>query len=755
MIPNPLKAQRWLITGRVQGVGFRPYIYRLAHQHQIQGWVKNLSGAVEIHVQGTFEQLQQFAEQLLLQAPPLAQPQIQNCQETDLQPCSGFAICSSENTTIPQVHVPPDYFTCDDCLNELRDPDNRRYRYPFINCTQCGPRYTLIQHLPYDRPNTSMAEFPLCPNCALEYHDLYDRRFHAQPLACPECGPHLNWQDKKGTSIDDTEAALAATVQALRQGEIVAVKGIGGYHLLCDACNQEAVQRLRHRKARPIKPLALLFPQQGEDGLDCVRQYVQLDAAAGDLLLSPARPIVLLPRKSGCPLPPALAPNMKNLGVMLPYSPLHHILLDDFAAPVVATSANVSGEPVLTHRWQVEDRLSHVADSFLHHNRPILRPADDSVMHYVANRVRPIRLGRGYAPLELKLTRPIKEPLLGVGGHLKNTIALAWDQRLVVSPHIGDLSAPASLDAFARLIKEFQQLYGVRIQNIIHDKHPQYASTRWAKTTGLACIPVQHHHAHASALAAEYPQLANGWLMFVWDGVGYGLDQGLWGGEAFYGQVGTWQRVGHWRPFYLSGGEKAGREPWRSAAALCWEAGLPWQAPVKDQALVYQAWQRRLNCPRSTAAGRLFDAAAALLDLVQVSSYEAQGPIMLETAATQALIGPDLMVSQNEQGLYQLDWAPLLPFLQDTKLSVAERASGFHYSVAKGLCQQARVLAQQMPVKQIGLSGGVFQNKLLTELCLQFLADEGFTAYLAQKLPCNDAGLSVGQIMEVAKVGIA
>lgn len=753
---QPIQAQRWQLTGQVQGVGFRPYVYRLAVKHQLQGWVKNLAGNVEIHVQGQPQHLQQFAESLIRLAPPLAHPQIESCQIVPCEVCTQFTILPSEVETRPHIHIPTDYFTCSECLAELRNPHDRRYQYPFINCTQCGPRYTLIERLPYDRPNTSMAHFPLCADCALEYHNPADRRFHAQPLACPVCGPQVWWENNTGSErVTEPQQALQRCLQALKCGEIVGVKGVGGYHLLCDASHHASIQRLRLHKPRPAKPLAVLFPELGADGLEQIKQYVQVSADAAALLRSPQRPIVLLPRQQGCTLSPLLAPGLKEIGVMLPYSPLHHLLLDRFAAPLVATSANISGEPVLTQQSQVQQRLAHVADSFLHHTRPIVRPADDSVFRYIAHKPRPIRLARGYAPQELPLNQPLVEPVLAVGGHLKNTIALAWEDRLVVSPHIGELAAPLSLDTFAQTINDLQRLYRVKVKSVIHDAHPNYASTRWAKAQGLPCHSVLHHHAHAAALAGEYQhQAPDNWLIFVWDGVGYGADHSLWGGEVFHGQLGAWQRVGHWRPFFLPGGEKAGRAPWRSAAALCWEVGLQWPIPVKHDELIYQAWQRRLNCPRSTAAGRLFDAAAALLGLVHHASYEAQGPMLLEAMINQAHPGPVLPLQALAAGQWQLDWEPLLSFLLNSQYSIAERASGFHHSLAQGLCAQAQQLAQHYPVTQVGLCGGVFQNQYLTELSLELLNAAGFNSFLPQQFPCNDAAISVGQVMEFSGHGL-
>ncbi|OUD12348.1 carbamoyltransferase HypF [Thioflexithrix psekupsensis] len=746
-------ARRWLLTGRVQGVGFRPYVYRLARQYHLTGWVRNLAGTVEIHAQGNPEQLQCFADDLLRHAPPLSQARIASCEPAALESCAQFDIRVSQKQTHAEIHVPPDYFVCPDCLREMRDPQDRRYRYPFINCTQCGPRYTLIERLPYDRPNTSMARFPLCPECEKEYNNPLDRRFHAQPLACPVCGPQLSFVSphKIVASQQNHDFALCAAVDALKQGLIVAVKGIGGYHLLCDAQQHVAIQRLRRRKPRLAKPLAVLFPEQGEDGLTQIHTYLHCDDVEAAWLRDPSRPIVLLRERGGKKrLSPLIAPGLNEVGAMLPYSPLHHWLLDEFGAPLVATSANVSGEPVLIEAESVQQRLPWV-DAYLHHNRPILRPADDSVFRQIQRRMRPVRLGRGHTPLELQLRYPIAQPTLAVGGHLKNTIAIAWDKRLVVSPHIGVLDSPRSVDTFTQTIDTLQRLYQVDIQAVIHDAHPDYQSTRWAKQSGFPSYSVLHHHAHASALAGEYAPDQT-WLMFVWDGVGYGEKRQLWGGEVFHGHVGQWRRVGHCRPFTLPGGDKVGREPWRSAAALCWEVGDHWLPPLAKSDWVYEAWTRRLNCAESTSVGRLFDAAAALLGLVYVSNYEAQGAMLLESLASDSdAPGPILPISWDQAGTCVFDWSVLIPFLQDNSLSMAERSHGFHQSLARALAEQARSLAKITGCTRIGLCGGVFQNRVLTDLCVSLLQLLGFTVAIAERLPSNDAGIATGQILHYSE----
>ena len=744
----PQQALQLTLGGRVQGVGFRPFVYRLAHRLGLRGWIRNETGTVEIWAEGETSALETFEHALLDEAPPLARPRLTTRTTAEPRAFETFDILSSRDDSPAHIHVPPDYFACDDCLRELRDPDDRRYRHPFINCTQCGPRYTLIEKLPYDRSNTSMAAFAMCPECRREYENPLDRRFHAEPLACPACGPRLQFTAPDGTTVRDNAAALTQAVAALRTGRIVAVKGIGGYHLMCDARNDIAIARLRAKKPRPHKPLAVMFPARGADGLEAVRAVAELTPEHAQWLRDPVRPIVLAEKKPHAPLSPRIAPGLREVGIMLPYSPLHHLLLDEFGGPLVATSGNVSGEPVLTENADVNQRLVHVAEAFLHHNRLIQRPADDPVYRVIAGFARPLRHGRGSAPLELALPFKLDKPVLAVGGHMKNTIALAWDDRIVVSPHIGDLDAPRSLSVFEQVIADLQKLYGVRAASIVCDAHPVYVSSRWARRTALPVAQVLHHYAHASALAGEHLDVKN-WLVFAWDGVGFGSDGTLWGGETLLGAPGRWQRAGSLRPFYLPGGEKAGREPWRSALSLCWEAGMEWKQCPEDPMLAHHAWRRRLNCPQTTSAGRLFDAAAALTGLHYRSSYEGQGPMLLEAACTEdnAQAIP-LPLTRNRHNLWETDWAPLLPFLMNAKLTVTERADGFHTSLARALVAQANALREEQGELAVGLSGGVFQNRVLTERACAALHENGFDVRLVHQIPCNDAGISYGQIIE-------
>jgi hydrogenase maturation protein HypF len=727
------------IRGRVQGVGFRPFVYRLAHQHDIKGWVRNVNGAVEIQAEGTPAQLEIFGHALLSEAPPLSAPGPLTVTACESEHSEAFAILDSEASNRADIHLPPDGLVCTDCLAELHDPANRRHRYPFINCTQCGPRYTLITALPYDRPNTAMRDFALCPECLQEYENPLDRRFHAEPIACPVCGPHLQFISGE-QQVDGDEAALAAAVAALRSGKIVAVKGVGGYHLLCDASDDEAVATLRARKPRPAKPLAVMLRD-----LDALRAVVHATPELETFIASPGRPIVLLPKRADAPLSALVAPGLAEIGCLLPYSPLHHLLLNDFGGPLVATSGNLSGEPVLTDNAESRTRLAHLADAFLHHNRPIVRPADDPVYRVVAGIPRPLRLGRGSAPLELGLPAPLPEPVLALGSHIKNTVCLAWGTRAVVSPHIGELDTARSLDTLEQVAADLQHLYQVRATHLLVDRHPGYGYQRFARDSGLPLTGIWHHHAHASALAWEFPEIKD-WIVFAWDGVGLGEDGTLWGGEAFTGAPGHWQRAASMRPFRLPGGDKAGREPWRAAAALLWESGQ--FAPFTPEPL-HQAWKQGINSPASSAVGRLFDAAAALCGVCVNASFEGEGPMRLEALASNAggkAVG--LPLERDSAGLWRSDWAPLLPILTDSTVSVAERAASFHQSLAQALVDQATKLRAHSGIQSVGLTGGVFQNRVLAEAAINRLEAAGFSIHVPRRVPVNDAGLSFGQVIE-------
>ena len=771
MSADPTEARKWLFGGRVQGVGFRPFVHRTAQRHRLQGWVRNTAGQVEILASGQPDDLTRFGSALLTEAPSFAEPRMVSSETTAPPDCTGFTILPSRADAPGQLELPPDQATCADCLAELRDPANRRYRYPFLSCTQCGPRYTLIRSLPYDRPNTTQLHFPLCPRCAAEYTDPSDRRFHAETTACPDCGPRLEFRADSTACF--AEPALQAALAALRAGRIVAVKGIGGYHLMCDAGNAEAVARLRDRKHRPHKPLAVMFPDE-----PAVARAAILDPAAAEALRGPTSPIVLLPRRHNIAIADAVAPGCRDIGVMLPYSPLHHLLLDDFAAPLVATSGNISGEPVLTDNHDAQTRLAGIADAFLHHDRPIARPADDPVLRPIAGRLRPMRLGRGTAPLELTLPRALSRPVLALGAQGKNTIALGWGQRAVISPHLGDMDTPRSVVLLRQIAGELQDLHGVRAEAVACDAHPGYTTTRLAREFGLPVMRVPHHHAHAAALAAEYDS-RDPWLVFTWDGAGFGADGTIWGGEALLGRPGAWRSAASLRSFALPGGERAALEPWRSALAVCWEIGTQWAVPGRDVHILRHAWERRVNCPRTSSAGRLFDAAAALLGVVETASHEAHAPMLLEAACITRADPLRLPLARRNDGVWITDWAPLIEHLAQSAptvmpgegpasttylddptktanaspspgMTTGQHAELFHATLAGVVHDQAIALRTEHGSIQIGLTGGVFQNRILAEHTLDLLCDAGFTVHLPARLPTNDAAISFGQLVEAA-----
>ena len=742
-------ARRIRLQGHVQGVGFRPFVYRLALEHGVAGHVQNQLGEVEVLAAGAADMVEAFIHDLVQRAPPLSSPSLAEVEAAAVPAADAFEILDSLADADAQIFVPPDYFMCDDCKRELEDASDRRHAYPFINCTQCGPRYTLIEALPYDRPNTSMSGFPLCPECEAEYLDPGNRRFHAEPVACSTCGPQLAFEEQGRDTLENTDEALSRAVGQIRAGCIVAVKGIGGYHLVCDARNESAVARLRERKRRPDKPLAVMFPVAGSDGLDVAQQYVALTAEEAAMVSGPIRPIVLAKRRESCQLAVNVAPGLDEIGVFLPYSPLHQLLLDAFGGPVVATSGNISGEPVLIDNEEAATRLRPVADAFLQHNRPIVRPADDPVYRRIAGEMRPLRIGRGCAPRELTIPWPQAESLLAVGGHMKGTVALSWDRRVVVSPHIGEMDSPRSLDVFEQVASDLQALYGVTAKRIVCDAHPGYTTHRWAQRQDLHVETVWHHDAHASAVAAEL-DLPGDWLMFAWDGIGLGRDGTLWGGEALLGRPGSWQRFASLRTFRLPGGDKAGREPWRSAAALHWECGEDWAATPDSDGVAKAAWDNDLNCPVTSAAGRLFDAAAAIVCSLPMASFEAQGPMMLEALCRDRVDGVELPLAECEDGVLRTNWQPLLSMLADTTIEPALRAELFHASVAGAILEQARAARVRHDIAQVGLCGGVFQNRFLAEQTMLILREAGFDIYLPQLLPGNDASLSYGQAAELA-----
>ncbi len=722
--------QRLRITlrGAVQGVGFRPFVYRLATELSLAGWVLNSSAGLVVEVEGPGEQLSLFETRLEQERPKASVVTVRESAWVAVEGSTGFEILASDHDSGKTVNVLPDLATCIDCREELFDPGNRRFEYPFTNCTNCGPRYTIVVDIPYDRPNTTMRTFALCPECREEYENPANRRFHAQPNACPVCGPQLD-----GT-IEDA-------VEALLQGEIVALKGIGGFQLLVDARNRDAVARLRQRKHREEKPFALMMPS-----LEVARSYCEISPAEIELIESQAAPIVLLQPKPGTDIAANVAHCSPYLGVMLPYSPLHHLLMQECRFPLIATSGNRSDEPIAIANDEATVRLKDIADHFLMHNRPIVRACDDSVVRLTRGRAGILRRARGYAPLGIRIAQSLPA-VLAVGGHLKNTVAIGVGQDVFLSQHIGDLETVEARGAFEKAIDDLCRLYSFKPEVVACDLHSDYASTRWAENSGLPLIRVQHHQAHVAACAAEN-NVQQPYLGISWDGAGYGLDGAIWGGEFFRVEGDQVERIAHLRPFGLPGGDAAVREGWRSAASLLFAAGAPEQAipeangelrgkPRLDSANIRYMLEHGINVVPTTSVGRLFDAVASIAGVAQQNRFEGQAAMLLENE-----IG--LLRTEEAYPLASGDWGPLIMAVMADKaagVAVPLVAARFHNALVGWMVG----VAAQAGEKQIVLSGGVFQNRYLTERAAAALESRGFEVHTHQRVPPNDGGIALGQ----------
>ncbi|MCX6638211.1 MAG: carbamoyltransferase HypF [Acidobacteria bacterium] len=719
-IPGPRTARvRAALCGAVQGVGFRPFVYRLASELELNGWVLNSSAGLVVEVEGPEAALAQFLSRLDREKPPAAVVLTREVSWLAPAGFTRFEILASDAGAEKTAAVLPDLATCGDCLGELLDPADRRYLYPFTNCTNCGPRYTIILDIPYDRPRTTMREFEMCAACRREYADPRDRRFHAQPNACPACGPRL-------------DSTLREAAEALAAGRILALKGIGGFQLLADARDAEAVQRLRERKHREEKPFAMMMPSLGE-----ARRYCAISDAEAAAMASPAAPIVLV-RPSGAPgIAPNVAKHSPYLGVMLPYSPLHHLLMREFPHPVIATSGNLSDEPIAISNQEARARLGAVADVFLTHDRPIARPADDSVVGISRGRESVLRRARGYAPLPVRVGRELPA-VLAVGGHLKNTVAIGVGRQVIVSQHIGDLDTLEARGAFERAIDDLCRLYEFKPELIACDLHPDYASTQWARRSGLPVVAVQHHQAHVASCAAEN-DVSGPYLGFGWDGTGFGSDGTIWGGEVFLVDGARFERVAHLRTFQLPGGEAAIREGWRSAASLLWTLGIEMDARARRLAPLLE---KGLNAPLTSSVGRLFDAASALAGLAQESRFEGQAAMLLEREIGSLESGESYTLAGG-------DWEPLIrALLDDVRRSTPAQlvAARFHNALARWIVEEAL----RSGLRQVVLSGGVFQNRYLTERAAALLETRGFAVYTHQRVPANDGGIALGQAVLAA-----
>jgi hydrogenase maturation protein HypF len=750
---------RAIVRGAVQGVGFRPFVYRLATELRLTGWVLNSRQGVFIEVDGPRPDLETFRERLDRDRPPRAVIQSLETSWLDSAGFTRFEIRESADTGAVSALVMPDIAVCRDCRSEVEDPSNRRFRYPFTNCTNCGPRFSIIESLPYDRPNTSMRQFEMCPACRNEYGDPLDQRFHAQPNACPVCGPQLALWSHEGKVLASGDDAMRMAGEAVRDGRILAVKGLGGFHLVVDARLDDAVRRLRHRKHREEKPFAVMC-----GSLTDVERHAVVSRDEARLLTSPEAPIVLLSRRpDGQPeIVAAVAPGNPNLGILLPYTPLHLLLVGEVCGPIVATSGNLSDEPICTDEYDALERLSGIADLFLVHDRPIVRHVDDSIVRVLAGRELVLRRARGYAPLPIPLRRPAP-PLLAVGAHLKNAVALTAGPNVFVSQHIGDLESRESSNAFFQVIDNLERLYETTPDVVIADLHPDYLATRYAASLGPEVRLVQHHYAHVAACMAEN-DLDGPVLGVAWDGTGYGVDGTVWGGEFLAVDAQSFVRAACLRPFRLPGGDRAAREPRRSALGVLhavfgdevarMDGSTTRAFTTAERTLLIETLRRCVNAPVTTSAGRLFDAVASIVDCRQRASFEGQAALDLESAITTGIedaypfsIGdPPLDFPGSWQApRLVIDWAPAIRAIVDqlaAETPAGVVAARFHNTLVEMIVTTAAIVGNERVV----LTGGCFQNRYLTERAISRLSQAGFRPYWHQRVPPNDGGIAVGQI---------
>jgi hydrogenase maturation protein HypF len=751
-----LSLARISVRGVVQGVGFRPFVYQLAIKHNLRGWVRNTSEDVKIEVEGEAGDIENFLNGLRTQAPP--QSHIESISATAGSP-TGYAKFEIRQSIAEEGKyqlVSPDIGTCPDCLREILDPQDRRYRYPFTNCTNCGPRFTIIADIPYDRPNTTMKAFQMCPECQREYDDPLNRRFHAQPNACPVCGPQLELVDFEGNKVTGDDI-IGKTGELLREGKIVAVKGLGGFLLACDATSEKTVNRLRRRKNRPAKPLAVMV-----SSLEEARQHCEVNNTEAGLLTSPGSPIVLMKWKDESTMSKAVAPGLKYLGVMLPYTPLHHLLLRETGLPLIMTSGNLSEEPIARDNDEARHRLTGIADFFLRHNRDIYARYDDSVMTVETGVPKFVRRARGYAPYPIHL--PYKsQQILGCGAEEKNTFCLTRDNFAFVSQHIGDMENLETLQHFTNTMALYQQLFRIMPEIIAHDMHPEYLPTKYAKELAardnIKLVPVQHHHAHIVSCMADNG-LEGPVIGVSCDGTGYGTDGHIWGGEFLTADYKKFTRIAHLEYLPLPGGALAIKKPYRTAIGYLLSLGididrkLPHFKQIDNIELdiIKSQIKKNVNAPLTSSMGRLFDAVAALIGIRSIIEYEAQAAIDLETVASEATDETrSYPYSVAEQGgvsiikIHELlaavinDWQAKRP-----KAVIAAR---FHNTVARMIMELCQSISVKTGIMEVALSGGVFQNRLLLRKARALLESAGLKVYTHRQVPCNDGGISLGQVV--------
>lgn len=753
------------IKGIVQGVGFRPFIYKLAQDLNLKGWVKNTGEGVIIEVECIAEELIIFTEKIKQEKPLPSDIYSLEIKQLSYLNYQEFTIKKSDsiNSIKKTAVVLPDLNICSDCLAEIVNKKNRRYRYPFINCTNCGPRYSIIKNLPYDRISTTMKKFVMCKECEKEYHNPLNRRFHAQPNACEKCGPHLELWNKKGNCLEKYDQGLLTTVELIKSGKIIAIKGLGGFHLIVDAQNKSAIKKLRLLKNRPHKPFALMYPNLEQIKRDCFVSNIE-----ENILLSPASPIVLLKRinsKNNSFICEEVTPQNPYLGIMLPYTPLHHLLLKELNFPVIATSGNLKNEPICIDELEALTRLNTIADYFLIHNRPIFRPVDDSIVRVINNEIMILRRARGYAPLPLNLpnfNQYDSSNILALGGHLKNTISITFNKQIFLSQHLGNLETPESLNTYEKTINNLSNIYDFKPDLIACDAHPDYYSTKYAETLSnsknqqIPIIKVQHHLAHIFSTIAEH-NVQFPLLGIAWDGTGYGLDNTIWGGEFFLITNNNIQRIASFLPFLLLGGNQAIIEPKRIALALLLQVfnnleNIPKKLDLiesfsaQELTIFNTMLSKQINSPFTSSVGRLFDGVSALLNIIKKVSFEGQAAMELE------FIINDLITTESYPFHWEykpnccsyIDWKPIVKNIVEDYLtgkSLSLISAKFHQTLVNIIVH----IAQKIKVKNVVLSGGCFQNKYLLENSLNSLKKAKFTPYWNQKIPINDGGLAIGQ----------
>jgi hydrogenase maturation protein HypF len=762
--------RRISVRGVVQGVGFRPFVYRLAHRHGLKGWVLNHSGGVDIEVEGSNFALNRFLKDLKEEAPPLSRIEEVAFEDYPPKGYSGFEILESRAEEGRFLLISPDVATCEDCKREIFDPKDRRYLYPFTNCTNCGPRFTIIEDIPYDRPRTTMREFVMCPACKSEYDNPLDRRFHAQPNACPVCGPRLKIIDSRGGEIPHGEI-ISKAVEILKRGEILAIKGLGGFHLACDATNEKAVNLIRERKKRPSKPMAVMMPT-----LEEIRKHCFVSKEEEELLTSPQCPIVLLPWKKESNVSRLVAPGYNYLGVMLPYTPLHHILLRRAGLPLVMTSGNPSSLPIAKENEEAINRLSQLADYFLLHNRKIKARCDDSVMWVFDGKSMFIRRSRGYSPFPIKLPFEVNR-ILACGAELKNTFCLTKERYAFLSQHIGDMENLETLEHFETSIAIFKRLFRIEPEILAYDMHPDYLSTKFAleREREAQLIAVQHHHAHVASCMVENG-IKEPVIGVAFDGTGYGLDGSIWGGEFLIADYRGFRRAGHFEYIPMPGGEAAIKRPYRMAISYLYTSlgklpKLPFLSEIEEGEIdvVIRQIERGINSPLTSSCGRLFDGVSALLGVRGRTTYEAQAAIELEmssskgdfNARTSERTYPFHVVPvRAEETWGETSYLPPFPLIYEVRLreifeaivsdiwggvSVAEIGRRFHNTVVRIIVEMCRFISSKTGLKKVALSGGCFQNRLLLRGAVNALKEEGFSPIIHSLVPCNDGGISLGQ----------